>query len=66
MAAKKRLDVELVGRGLVESRERAQALILAGEVYVDQQKARKAGQPVGPGVHLEVRQPLRYVTRSRP
>ena len=64
MAAKKRLDVELVGRGLVESRERAQALILAGEVYVDRQKARKAGQPVGPGVQLEVRQPLRYVSRG--
>lgn len=64
MAAKKRLDIELVERGLVESRERAQALILAGEVFVDNQKARKAGQPVDPGVYLEVRQPLRYVSRG--
>jgi 23S rRNA (cytidine1920-2'-O)/16S rRNA (cytidine1409-2'-O)-methyltransferase len=64
MAAKKRLDIELVERGLVESRERAQALILAGEVFVDHQKARKAGQPVGFGAQLEVRQPLRYVSRG--
>lgn len=64
MAEKNRLDVELVTRGLVESRERAQALVLAGEVYVDRQKARKAGQPVGPDAHLEVRQPLRYVSRG--
>lgn len=64
MAAKKRLDVELVERGLVESRERAQALILAGEVFIDHQKARKAGQPVDAGAYLEVRQPLRYVSRG--
>ncbi|MGH9695576.1 MAG: TlyA family RNA methyltransferase [Bryobacteraceae bacterium] len=64
MAFKKRLDVELVERGLVGSRERAQALILAGEVFVDHQKARKAGQPVGSGAYLEVRQPLRYVSRG--
>ena len=64
MAAKKRLDVELVERGLVQSRERAQALILAGEVYVDRQKARKAGQSVDPGADIEVRQPLRYVSRG--
>jgi 23S rRNA (cytidine1920-2'-O)/16S rRNA (cytidine1409-2'-O)-methyltransferase len=64
MAAKNRLDVELVERGLVVSRERAQALILAGEVYVNRQKARKAGQPVDSGADIEVRQPLRYVSRG--
>ncbi len=41
-----RLDVELVERGLVESREKARALILAGQVLVDGQKADKAGHRV--------------------
>jgi ribosomal protein S4 len=40
---KKRLDVLVVERGLAESRERAQAMILAGQVRVNQQGAVKAG-----------------------
>ena len=39
-----RLDVELVNRGLVESREKGRALIMAVAVYVDGQKAFKAGE----------------------
>lgn len=42
-----RLDKLLVERGLVASRERAQALIIAGKVLVDDQKIEKAGAPVG-------------------
>lgn len=40
---KKRIDVLLVERGLADSREKAQALIMAGEVLVDEQPALKAG-----------------------
>ena len=43
MKHKERLDVLLVARGLAESRSRAQAVIMAGEVYVNGQKADKAG-----------------------
>ncbi len=39
-----RIDQLLVERGLAESRERAQALVIAGYVLVDGQKARKPGQ----------------------
>ena len=43
---KSRADVALVSRGLASSRERAQALILAGRVYVDERKILKAAEPV--------------------
>jgi len=61
---KTRLDRLLVDRALVESREKAQALIMAGEVRVNGQKAAKPGQPVDPDCALEVlaRQP--YVSRG--
>ena len=64
--AKKRLDTSLVERGLVESRQKAQALIMAGEVYVDGQKQLKAGAPVGEDASIQVREkdPLRYVSRG--
>ena len=64
MARKQRLDAELVQRGLAPSREKAQALILAGEVLVNGQKASKSGQLVGEDAKLEVSQPLRYVSRG--
>jgi 23S rRNA (cytidine1920-2'-O)/16S rRNA (cytidine1409-2'-O)-methyltransferase len=64
MAAKQRLDVALVDRGLVVSREKAQALVLAGEVFINGQKAGKPGQTVGEDALLEVREPLRYVSRG--
>ena len=41
---KERLDVLLVKRGLMPSREKAKAVIMAGEVFVDNQREDKAGQ----------------------
>lgn len=63
--AKRRLDVALTELGLAESRQKAQAVIMAGEVYVDGQKAVKAGTPVGEDAQIEVRgRALRYVSRG--
>jgi 23S rRNA (cytidine1920-2'-O)/16S rRNA (cytidine1409-2'-O)-methyltransferase len=50
-----RLDVALVERGLVPTRARAQAAVLAGEVYVNGARATKAGMTVPSGAHLELR-----------
>ena len=55
MKHKERLDVLLVARGLAESRSRAQAVIMAGEVYVNGQKADKAGMDVPLEAEVEVR-----------
>jgi 23S rRNA (cytidine1920-2'-O)/16S rRNA (cytidine1409-2'-O)-methyltransferase len=54
----------LVERGLAESRERAQALILAGAVTVDGQTARRAAAPVGPQARVELAARLPYVSRG--
>nr|WP_283243578.1 TlyA family RNA methyltransferase [Feifania hominis] len=54
----------LVERGLEKSRERAQAVIMAGDVYVNGQKETKAGTKFDEAVSIEVRQPLRYVSRG--
>jgi len=51
---KLRLDKLMVERGLVPSRERAQALILAGRVMVDEQKLEKAGANVAPDAAIRV------------
>jgi 23S rRNA (cytidine1920-2'-O)/16S rRNA (cytidine1409-2'-O)-methyltransferase len=59
-----RLDVALVERGLVDSREKARALIMAGQVLVDGQKAEKAGQFVGAAANIELLQTPRYVGRG--
>ena len=60
-----RLDVELVNRGLVESREKGRALIMAGAVYIDGQKAFKAGDKVKEGMNIEVRcAGMPYVSRG--
>ncbi len=62
---KKRLDVELVDRGLVQSRERAKVVIMEGLVYVNGQKSDKAGTPVKEDDRIEVRgETLRYVSRG--
>ncbi len=62
---KKRLDVLLVEKGLVDSRQRAQALIMAGQVYVKGLKVDKAGTPTDPEAPIELRgEGLRYVSRG--
>lgn len=55
MKHKERLDVLLVQRGLCDSRSRAQALIMSGEVYVEGQKCDKAGTSVDIEASIEVR-----------
>lgn len=62
--AKKRLDVLLVERELTETRARAQALILAGEVQVNGQMVDKAGTPVAEDAEIHIREPLKYVSRG--
>ena len=52
---KERLDVLLVKRGLMPSREKAKAVIMAGEVFVDNQREDKAGQTFPESVQIEVR-----------
>lgn len=62
---KQRLDVLLVERGLVESRQKAQALILAGQVLVNGQRATKAGAQVDAQSTIELTgQGLPYVSRG--
>jgi 23S rRNA (cytidine1920-2'-O)/16S rRNA (cytidine1409-2'-O)-methyltransferase len=54
----------MVEHGAADTRERAQALIMAGEVLVNGQKAAKSGQPVPDGACVEVLAKLRYVSRG--
>lgn len=61
---KKRLDVLLVERALAETRQRAQALILAGEVTVNGQVVAQAGKTVPNDAAIVVRAPLQYVSRG--
>ena len=62
---KLRLDKLLVDRGLAPSRERAQALILAGRVLVDEQKLEKAGATVGEDAAIRILgDDLPYVSRG--
>ena len=55
MKIKKRLDVLLVEQGYADSRTKAQAIIMSGQVYVDGQKADKPGTSYEESVALEVR-----------
>lgn len=61
---KVRLDRLLVANGLVESREKARALILEGKVLVNDIKVDKAGTPVDPDASLNVLQKIPYVSRG--
>ncbi len=53
-AARKRLDLLLVERGCAESPRKALAMILAGEIQVDGQRAEKAGMPVAEDARIEI------------
>ena len=62
---KKRLDVLVYEKGFAESREKAKAVIMAGQVYVDNQKADKCGTSYDENVNIEVRgAALKYVSRG--
>lgn len=61
---KERLDKLLVDRGLVATRARAKALIMAGEVLVDGERVDKAGTNVALDAELEVVAPMPYVSRG--
>ena len=62
---KERLDVLLVKRNLAESREKAKAVIMAGNVFVDGQREDKAGTTFSPDVSIEVKgHALPYVSRG--
>jgi 23S rRNA (cytidine1920-2'-O)/16S rRNA (cytidine1409-2'-O)-methyltransferase len=64
-ARKERLDVLVVERGLAESRAKAQALILAGQVVVDDQRVDKPGALVSTGAELRLKgEVLPYVSRG--
>jgi 23S rRNA (cytidine1920-2'-O)/16S rRNA (cytidine1409-2'-O)-methyltransferase len=62
--AKQRIDSLLVDRGLVESRAKAQALIMAGEVEVDGKTIIKSGTLVAEEAVITMRQPPPFVSRG--
>jgi len=65
MAAKTRLDIALVERGLAETRAAAQRLIMAGLVFSNDKRLDKAGQAIAADVPIELRgQPHPYVSRG--
>ena len=61
---KVRLDLLLVERGLAESRTKAQALIMAGQVRVDEQVELKASSAVSPDARLDLETGPRFVSRG--
>ena len=65
MTEKTRLDAALVERGLCTGRDRAKGVIMAGQVYVNRQKADKPGMTVSPQDEIELRgDQLAYVSRG--
>lgn len=61
---KKRLDQILVDNGLVESKARAQALIMAGQVYADGHRVDKAGHKLEEDANICVKELFPYVSRG--
>ena len=64
MPTKSRVDLLLVERGLAESRAQAQALVLAGRVYLGEQRIDKAGSQLDASAELTVRPGQRFVSRG--
>ncbi|MEE1219630.1 MAG: TlyA family RNA methyltransferase [Ruminococcus sp.] len=62
---KKRLDILVYEKGFTDSREKAKAVIMSGQVYVDNQKADKCGQTYDENANIEVRgNTQKYVSRG--
>ena len=62
---KKRLDILVYEKGFTDSREKAKAVIMSGQVYVDNQKADKCGQSYDENCNIEVRGSVqKYVSRG--
>ena len=61
---RQRADLLLVERGLAESRAKAQALILAGNVVAGDHRVEKPGQLLAPDVELRLKEQLKYVSRG--
>lgn len=59
-----RLDIALVDRGLADTRSRAKAMIMAGDVYVNDQKETRAGHPVADGDVVRLKEKPRFVSRG--
>lgn len=61
---KRRIDQLLVERGFSESRHKAQALLMAGQVLVDEQKIEKAGKLVEPDAQIRILRQLQFASRA--
>ena len=62
---KERLDVLLVKRGLAESREKAKAIIMTGNVFVEEQREDKAGSMFAEDAQIRIKgTPMKYVSRG--
>ena len=64
MSDKQRIDVLMFERGLAPSREKARAMIMAGEVLIDNQPVSKPGISVDAGVNIVVKNKPRFVSRG--
>ena len=64
MGKKERIDKLLVEKGWAPTREKAQALVMAGYVYVDGKRVNKAGEKVNTESLIEVKGQMKYVSRG--
>ncbi len=64
MTAKKRLDMLVIERGLAPSREKARAMIMAGEIFVDGNIVDKAGMPIAETAAIAATEKPRFVSRG--
>lgn len=64
MAKQQRLDHTLVARGLADTRSRAKALIMAGDVLVNGQQDTRAGRNIGPNDTIALKEKPRFVSRG--
>ena len=62
--SRQRLDVELVRRGLVQSRSQAENYVKLGDVYVNKKVVQKAGTPVSETDVIELKSAGQYVSRA--